>query len=474
MLKCQICGYEHEFMIAPTHIKKHGLTTHEYQKKYPSSKLRIQTEQSKSKISTSKLGKENKKLKNRIFSEEHRQNLSKSLKNGHATGSIIHWNQGNHWSDEVKQRISQSNKDTFNIGNERQHLAKLERMNTGAELFGCSLIDIKENTAVAKCNTCFHVFEYTHQIFYPSRLNLTNKLCPVCNPRETFSSHGEREIMEFIKTIYQGNIVANDREQLGGKEIDIYIPEFKLGIEFTGLYWHAENQNSSNKHLLWKYQFALKNGIRLITIFEDEWNNKQEIVKSRIKGILGKCANRIFARNCIIKQIENPKIKREFLEKNHIQGNDQPTFSFGLFYNDELVSIMTFKKTNIVKGGDGVQWELSRFCSKLDFLVVGGASKLLKHFKNINKNNVEIISYADVRWSNGNLYKKLGFTFEHVSSPSYWYTNDYKVRHHRSKFMKHIIVKKFNEDPSKSEWEIMKDNGYDRIWDCGTSKWLLK
>lgn len=473
MVTCQICGYKHDFMIAPNHIKKHGMTTQEYKEKYPGSVLRIQTKDTKEKISNSKQGKENDKLKNRIFSEEHRQKISRSLKKGFSSGGIIHWNTGNHWSEETKFKISQSNQITRNIGNERQHLKKIDRIIEGAKLFNCLIIEIKEITAIAKCLSCSHEFEYTHQIFYPERLSLSNKLCPVCNPRETFSSTGEREIVDFLKSIYDGIIITNDREQLGGKEIDIFIPELNIGIEFTGIYWHAEKQNTNNKHLLWKQEFASKQGIKLITIFDDEWNNKQFIVKSRVSAILNKNQIKIFGRKCNV-QIIDSCAKKQFLENNHIQGNDQPKLSLGLFYNDKLISVMTFKMTNMIKGGDGKQWELSRFCSLCNHQILGGASKLLKYFKEHYQNDIPIISYADRRWSTGDLYKTLGFEFVHYSSPSYWYTKDYKNRHHRSKFMKHKIISKFDSNPSKSEWEIMKENGYDRIWDCGTSKWIMK
>ena len=471
MLRCEICGYEHEFMIAPTHIKKHGLSTHEYKQKYPNAIMRVQTEQSKNKISQNKIGKSNEKIKNRVFSEEHKAKISKSLKAGFADGSINHWNFGGSHSEETKQKISEANKKAFNVGNEKQKLQKYERMRGGAESYHCEIVEILEETAKAKCNQCAHIFEFTHQVFYPSRLEKTKKLCPVCNPRETFSSVGENEVADFIRSIYDGIVIQNDREQLGGKEIDVYIPEFKIGLEFTGLYWHAEKQNPERNHLLWKKQFAGKRGIKLITLFEDEWHNKKEIVKSRLSGLLNAHSQKIFARNCKIELIDS-QIKKQFLKANHIQDNDQPSISLGAFNGDDLVSVMTFKNTNMVKGGDGSQWELSRFCSLNNTRVIGAASKLLSHFKKNYQTGREIISYADLRWSDGDLYKSIGFEFVGTSKPSYWYMSDYKIREHRSKYMKHKILSETTSN--LSEWEIMQSRGYDRIWDCGTSKWILK
>jgi hypothetical protein len=460
-------------MIAPTHIKKHGISTAQYKLDYPNAVMRIQTEQSKNKMSKSKTGLPGKN-KGVIRSEAYKEKMSKSIKSKYDSGETIHWNTGNTTSETTKLKISIGNKNAFNAGNLKQQEQKHKRMHQGAESFNCSIHTINEETKItsAHCNTCGLDFSFTNQIFYPSRLEKINKLCPSCQPRETFSSISEREVLSFIKEYYNGIIIANDREQLGGKEIDIYLPELKLGFEFTGLYWHAEKQNAEKNHLLWKQQFASKQGIRLITIFEDEWLMKADIVKSRISGMLGKHQETFNGRTTEIKTVSSSEAQT-FLLNNHIQGKDSSTFKIGLYCKSKLIMLATFKKSNMVKGGDGSSWELSRLCSKLNTRVRGGASKLIKHFQsNFNSENLQLLSYADSRWSSGDLYKTIGFEFKGTSAPSYWYMKDYKTRIHRSSLMKHKLVKN-EEDKLLTEWQLAQCLGYDRIWDCGTTKWVL-
>ena len=213
--------------------------------------------------------------------------------------------------------------------------------------------------------------------------------------------------------------------------------------------------------------------IKLITIFEDEWLYKKDIVTSRLKSYLNISADEvIYARNCKIKEIDT-KTKDLFLEENHLQGKDNSSVKLGAFHNGSLISVMTFSKPSIAKGGtfEEGKYELNRFCSKINTQVTGIASKLLKYFKD-KFESVKIYSYSDRRWSIGNLYEILGFDFSHHSDPSYWYiVNNQRI--HRFNFRKNVLKDKLdNFDPNLTEWENMKLNGFDRIWDCGNTKWL--
>jgi hypothetical protein len=207
----------------------------------------------------------------------------------------------------------------------------------------------------------------------------------------------------------------------------------------------------------------------LIQIFEDEWLFKKDIVKSRLKHILGLAPTiLIHGRKCKIQEI-NSKIKNDFLDKYHIQGNDRCIIKLGAFYNNELVSVMTFSSGNIAKGSfkeDGV-WELNRFCSNHEYRIPGIASKLLAYFK-INFEWKEIFSYADRRWSNGNLYYKLGFQLDSITKPNYWYVKGYR-RIHRFNLRKRI-----DEPKDLSEFKLRDSEGYLRIWDCGHLKFAMK
>ena len=108
-----------------------------------------------------------------------------------------------------------------------------------------------------------------------------------------------------------------------------------------------------------------------------------------------------------------------------------------------------------------------RFCSKIGYHVVGGAGKLLKHFERSYKPK-SLVSYADRRWSQGKLYKALGFKLDHASSPNYWYWKNINQLESRIKYQKFKLKNILDVfDESKTEVENMKANGYHRIFDCG-------
>jgi hypothetical protein len=187
---------------------------------------------------------------------------------------------------------------------------------------------------------------------------------------------------------------------------------------------------------------------------------------------LGLIENKIYARKCEIREVKTNE-KTLFLNNNHIQGAVGSLVNIGCYYNNELVSLMCFsKKRVILKNKDeDDKYELIRFCNKLDTNVIGGASKLLSYFIN-NYKPKEIISYADRRWSTGNLYDKLGFKFDNYSKPNFYYViND--TREHRIKYQKHKLIQK-GFDKDKTEDEIMSENGIYRIYDCGTIRYSLK
>lgn len=156
-----------------------------------------------------------------------------------------------------------------------------------------------------------------------------------------------------------------------------------------------------------------------------------------------------------------------FLEANHIQGSFQSKYRYGLYYNDELVSVMTFGKSRFSDN----EFELLRFCNKLYTNVIGGASKLFKYFLKDHPEITSIVSYADRCWSIGNLYEKLGFSRQSVSEPSYYYIVD-GIRQNRMNFQKHkLVAEGFNQN--KTEHDIMLERKIFRVYDCGTLKYVF-
>lgn len=236
------------------------------------------------------------------------------------------------------------------------------------------------------------------------------------------------------------------------------------------MYWHSDDKKPDNYHLT-KSELCENVGYKLIHVFEDEFVYKKEIVLSRLLNILGKTKEKIYARKCEIKEVTY-KDSECFLNENHIQGNCISKHRYGLYYNNELVSLMTFGSTRInlnSKKENGV-FELLRFVNKKNTSVLGGASKLLKHFIKV-VSPIKIISYSDNRWGNGNLYKKLNFKFVRKSKPNYFYVLKNK-RINRFTYRKDVLVKQ-GFDKNKSEKEIMKERGINRIYDCGSTLFVL-
>lgn len=296
--------------------------------------------------------------------------------------------------------------------------------------------------------------------------NHSKSRCPKCKKWGT--SDQEQSIVLFLKS-YLDNVIENDRSIIPPYELDIVLPDVGIAIEYCGLYWHSELAGKDKNYHLEKTIQCEEKGYKLITIFEDELIDNKNMVFSKLKNIIGindTSIKRVYARKCQVKELDR-KTAIEFCNNNHLQGYNGSNIRLGLFYKDELVSVMTFSKPSIAKGGknkNGV-WELQRFCSKVNYIVVGGASKLLKYFER-NYEWKEIFSYADRRWSSGNVYNKLNFEFVGYTKPSYWYLRK-QTRLHR------FALRKMQDDPrDQTEWEIRKSQGWNRIWDCGNLRFI--
>lgn len=297
---------------------------------------------------------------------------------------------------------------------------------------------------------------------------------------DVFSSVGKQskeeiELLEYIQSIYSGEIQTNLKGIIPRNEIDIFLPELSIGIEYNGLYWHSEKGGRMKDYHINKTNHCASQGIHLVQIFSDEWLNKKDIVKSKLQSILGAQPkkNTIYARKCCIKEISSTE-KNIFLNKHHIQGEDRSSIKLGLFYENELVATMTFSHPRISLGATPSPniYELSRYASSHN--VVGGASKLIKYFISQYK-PTQIYSYSDNRWTNPNknMYLTIGFSKTGSSSPGYFYTKNYLTRIHRYNFTKYHLKKMGADTKNKTERQIMEEMGYTRVWDCGSTKYVL-
>jgi hypothetical protein len=309
-----------------------------------------------------------------------------------------------------------------------------------------------------KCGLEFEIFIGT--LYDRHRGN--NIICTNCNPIDNQSSSGENEVKEYLRSLGV-DFIENSYDIINPLSLDIYIPKLNLAIEYNGVYWHSDVYHDSNYHLN-KTNLCNEVGIELFHIWEDDWKFKNNIVKSILSNKFIN-SNKIHARKCYIKEVDDINLIRDFLNKNHIQGYTNSKYKIGLYYNNELVSLMCFSKKR-------KNMELVRFCTKLENVVVGGASKLFSYF--LNKYDFdELVSFSDISGFNGDLYLKLGFENVSDTKPNYWWVVD-GVRKHRFNFNKSILVSKFKADPNLSEREIMKSMGYNRIWGCGLKKWVHK
>lgn len=307
-----------------------------------------------------------------------------------------------------------------------------------------------------------HVFERTvNGLTY-------NPFCPYCNIGH---SKQEQEVFDFVNEHIK-NVKQGVRNIIAPLELDIYLPDHALAIEFDGIYWHSEQRGKDKKYHLNKTDLCNEKGIQLIHVFENEWKYKQNIVKSAILSKIGIYKERYYARNCYIKEIDI-RTKNSFLEDNHLQGKDNSSVKLGLFYGNDILAVMTFGKRKITGGNS--KFELIRYCSKLNIQVVGGVSKLFTHFLN-HYEFEDITTYSDKRYSNGKLYEKIGFKLDHASQPNYWYFKlPNIILFHRSGFQKHRLQSKLERfDPDLTAHENIINDGYDRIWDCGTYVYTYK
>ncbi len=301
--------------------------------------------------------------------------------------------------------------------------------------------------------------------------------CPICYPRyQSSKSIPQKEVEDYINSLGIETI-SNTREIIKPFELDIFATKEKIAIEYCGFAYHHEEILTETRKIpaYYYHQFKLneciKQDIRLITIFEDEWIFKRDIVKDRLKQIFRKFdGERIHARKCEIKEID-ATIKNQFLDSFHIQGADSSIIKLGAFYNNELVSLMTFSHGNISKGSSNKEkvWELNRFCSNPKYHIPGISSRLLETFKRNFEWDI-IFSYSDRRWFDGRMYISLGFSFDGFTKPNYWYINLNKGPKRIHRFQ---LRKRDDEPEDIPEWVLRRKENYIRIWDCGHQKFIL-
>lgn len=288
--------------------------------------------------------------------------------------------------------------------------------------------------------------------------------CTICFSTR---SAAEGEISKILQEL-GFKPIENTRELLSSRrEIDLYIPEKKLAIEYCGLFYHNEDSKERDYHAR-KYLDLKNMGIQLITIFEDEWLRKKEIVKSILASKLGKFKQIVQARKCEVRDVNKEEF-RSFFKENHIQGAPATTTSncYGLYFDGALMQAMSFGKGHRQNSGNDLV--IDRVCTRMGYQVIGGANRLLKVVKEraILAGATQLRSFSDRRYSNGAVYEKLEFRHEKVWPPDYSYVKGAKRQSKQS-----LKLTKQEKSENKTEAQLRREQGWVRIWDCGKDVWV--
>lgn len=319
-----------------------------------------------------------------------------------------------------------------------------------------------------ECNKCKERRFIIESSLLANRLSHKIELCTNLLPYKSLTSSYELCLQRLLDE-YDIKYITNCRDIIS-KELDIYIPSKNIAIEFNGVFHHSDIRKPQRYHID-KFNACKEKGIQLITVWLDQYEKKQDIVKSIILSKLGIYERKIYGRQCAF-EIADSKTANDFYDNNHIQGKCNANIHYALRYDNDIVAMMSFGKRSLGKNSNSC-WELIRYCSKANTLIIGGVSRLFTRFvKDYSPN--EIISWSSNDISDGDMYRMLGFEYI-KESESYWYVhkNTYN-RYHRLNFTKSNLIKKgiISEDENKTENQIAYDLGFLRIFDSGQTKWL--
>lgn len=405
------------------------------------------------------------------FSSKQKEQISKTLKNmpnrqemsRQKVDAQIKNNGGQYFSEGSKKNIgnwtktdsgkeklrSIKLKECFDRRNSLKHIEyeKSIILKRGYEI--ASILKDENNEAyfVLKCKNCGEQFEW-HMV-----KDVYRPYCKKCFKAPY--SKLEKELASYLSSFIE--IEENNRSILNGKEIDIFIPSRNIAIEFDGLYWHNNVDNS------FKFEECRKKGIRLVRITECEWKSQNAKIKSYLKSLLGIYDTKAQARKCQVREI-TADIYKSFLNENHLQGYVPSSIKLGLFHDESLIEVVGFSKSRFSKK---YEWELSRECSKNGVQVVGGKSKLLRYFER-KWQPKNLLSYCEKDKFSGVSYEKCGFVLDHESPPNYTYFKDSYEPMSRLQFQKSKLKELFKDyDSSLTEWENMEAHGYMRLFDYG-------
>lgn len=273
------------------------------------------------------------------------------------------------------------------------------------------------------------------------------------------TSKGEREVREFIESL-NVKTIPNYRKALNGLEIDIFCPEYQIGVEYNGLYYHSEKFLPKKYHLE-KTKLSEEKNIRLIHIWEDDWRERPEIVKSMLKHAFGLTEHKAHARKLKVLTLDKNSLFMDFFNDNHIEGHVISSVAFALVdANSEILACLSMRTPIHYKGCK----EISRFAIKRGYSIPGAFPKLFKVAKlwTEKQNCSKIVTYSHRSHGTGNLYEKNGFQFLKNTPLDYWYTDG---TNRMNRF-------KFRAQDGLTESQVAKEHDVLRIFGCGSKVFI--
>jgi hypothetical protein len=367
--------------------------------------------------------------------------------------------------EKFGKRFNHINKEKYELGEHHLH----KNLRNISDIKDTDFMnDIIENKTWKEIANHFGLTTKSHSSTYNFLRNAGYEPKIACG-----SSRQEKEILEFTTNICN-DIVHNSKNIIKPFELDIFSPSKRIAIEYNGLFWHSFDRKETKKERYYhlnKTHMCESNNIQLLHFFENEWIHKRQIIESMIKSKFGSYDIKLNGRDCYIKEIRSD-IYKKFCDDNHLQGYCQAKIKLGAFtVNNKLVSVMSFSKPRFQKNKN-ICHEIIRFCSELNTTIRGIFPKFLSYAEK-NYGIVDIISFGNRRWCNinNNVYLTNGFSVDSITGPNYFYFDKYHNIISRYKSQKHKLVgiAKF---PDQTESEIMFSNGYRRVWDCGSIKFI--
>lgn len=345
------------------------------------------------------------------------------------------------------------------------------------ERHGTSLSYVRGYTGMAAL-AVFHCSAHQQEIeAYPHNVLRGANPCGRCNHMK---SNGEAAIASFISTFTE--VVARDRKLIKPYELDIYLPEHKLAVEYCGEYYHAsataEDESEARARHVRKHELCAAQGVRLLTIYETEWKTRAQQIKRLLRAAMGKLRGSAMARKCDLRAVDAPEA-RAFFDRYHVQGGAGTGAHWGLYWKDRLVACMRFGFGSNDRGTAEREWTLSRYATRIS--VPGGASRLFKAFLSATPGATTVKSFSDSRYFAGGMYEKLGFTLEESLPPDYmvWHPrlglrpkSHYQRRQipNRQRDLR-LLVDFLPDSDARTERDMTYVMGCRRLFDCGKKRW---